>query len=228
MRYILILTILLISGCASTASMQKDEEWLFLRRMDYKELPSPNQFHICYGSGCQQKADITLTKKQWTTIRALFKNNKTAADERRSLTKAIGQFETFAGEQSPIRFDRAENVFETQYGGQLDCVDESINSTFYLLLLRDQNLLQYHQVMFPTSRGHFIGGWPHNTAVIQDISTNRPYVVDSWFLDNGSDAQVVPLDLWQSGWSPKKENQRDQHQINDKGQWTPLPQWLKS
>ncbi len=52
----------------------------------------------------------------------------------------------------------------------MDCIDESINTTLYLTMFQKFGLLREHQVEDRATRGWFIGGWPHTTAVISEIT----------------------------------------------------------
>ena len=56
--------------------------------------------------------------------------------------------------------------------GQMDCLDETANTTSLLLVLQDQGLLTHHVVEYPESRGFFLDGrYPHFTAVIAEKRT---------------------------------------------------------
>jgi hypothetical protein len=91
-------------------------------------------------------------------------------------------------------------------GNQLDCVDESTNSTTYLRMMERDGLLRYHRVGSRAARarsGGFIIGWPHFTAVIEEIASGEKWAVDSWFRNNGEPPEVVPLSLWRTGWEPE-------------------------
>jgi hypothetical protein len=78
----------------------------------------------------------------------------------------------------------------------MDCVDESTNTTTYLTMLLKDGLLKWHNVEDRATRGFFIFGWPHTTAVIRDTVTGQLYVVDSWFLDNGQPPYIQKLEDW--------------------------------
>ena len=80
--------------------------------------------------------------------------------------------------------------------GQMDCVDESTNTTRILKLLEQQGLLKHHKVMRRASRGFFADGrYPHFTAVLKDPS-GREWVVDSWYEPAGGPPDIMPLEKW--------------------------------
>ena len=90
----------------------------------------------------------------------------------------------------------------------MDCIDESINTTLYLAMFQKFGLMRLHQVEDRATRGWFIGGWPHTTAVIGETAvprergSDRLWAVDSWFLDNGQPPFILPLETWKAGWEP--------------------------
>lgn len=90
---------------------------------------------------------------------------------------------------------------------QLDCVDESTNTTAYLIAFAERGYLKHHTVEGPSSRFLLHGrpGWPHQTAVIKETETGQRYAIDSWFYDNGHPAVSVPLEEWSDGWTPRRE-----------------------
>lgn len=163
-------------------------------------------FKQCHGYGCRVIDNIALTKGDWKMISKAFNPKpKNAEDERKRIAKAIGIMETRVGKLNGTSADKV-GTFKYLGTEQLDCVDESINTTTYLHLLAQGGLLKHNQVYAPETRVPalvVIGGWPHRTAVIADIKTGERYAVDSWFYDNGHDAVIVPLKDWKSGWKPK-------------------------
>ena len=159
----------------------------------------------CFAYGCQKISHVSLTDKEWKHIARIFKPKaKTSEAERKQIAKAIGLFERIIGPKDGTQGDIAGTFRETG-PHQLDCVDESTNTTSYLALLESEGLLRFHQVNGPTMRVPIIhaGRWPHQTAVITDTTTSTPYAVDSWFQDNGSDADIIDLKTWKDGWKPE-------------------------
>lgn len=164
--------------------------------------PTPNNYSICHDHTCSKTAFIHLSDSQWSTITALFSppvNN--AVQEREQIKRAISLFEIMSGEQAGTSTDRAENYVVNGVNGQLDCIDEATNTTVYLRMLSDSNLLLFHQQASRVSRGGLFS--PHNTATIIETATHERFAVDSWFEDNGQPPAIIPLTLWKSGWKPK-------------------------
>lgn len=196
--YILVLSTL--SACAWTPA---DRQTYF----DQKELgtPSAENFRHCHGYGCKTIVDVSLTKDQWKPIEKIFRPTpKTPEAERERLQKAIGKLEQIVGKITNTEGDIA-GTFRQLGDQQLDCVDESSNTTIYLTVMQEKGLIKFHDVLSPTVRLPFVnaGHWPHQTAVIKDRQSGVSYAVDSWFFNNGHDADIIELKQWMDGWKPK-------------------------
>lgn len=166
--------------------------------------PKNGTFTFCSQYGCKRRTSLSLTQGDWADIDALFSRpTNNAKEEREKIAAAIGRFEQIIGSRTGTDRDKA-GTFRNIGGGQLDCVDESTNTTTYLLLMDERGLLQHHTVAAPDTRFPLVhgGSWPHQTAVIIEKKSAERYVVDSWFYDNGAPATVVPLKLWKTGWKP--------------------------
>ncbi|MCB1563671.1 MAG: hypothetical protein KDJ75_08870, partial [Alphaproteobacteria bacterium] len=117
----------------------------------------------------------------------------------------IGLFERVVGPRAGTD-DDVFGTFGKVGPGQHDCIDESTNTTVYLSLLNQKGLIRFHSISAPDTRSPLFmrGRWPHRTAVVFENGTGTAYAVDSWFHDNGFDAEVVPLQRWKEGWKPEK------------------------
>jgi hypothetical protein len=168
--------------------------------------PTPDHFSVCHEHGCQQVDTVALPSQQWQAVTQLFRAPAgTPAEERARIRQAIAQMETFAGALTGTSGDKGGDLKGLGLPGQMDCIDESVNTTTYLRLLARNGLLKWHTVEDRATRGWFIFGWPHTTAVIRDTTDKRDYVVDSWFLDNGKPPYILPLEQWRAGWKPPAE-----------------------
>ena len=168
------------------------------------EYPSPERFSICYGHTCRYIIDVNLNDVEWHSIEKIFQtSDKNPAEEREQIQQAIGVFEHLVGEKTNTSADRGGNFEGFGHQGQMDCVDESTNTTVYLTMLQNQGLIEFHQVSSRTSRGIFSLQAPHFTAVIREKETGNKFAVDSWFLENGKPPFIVPLAEWEAGWKPE-------------------------
>jgi hypothetical protein len=207
MRHLKIIATLFIAftaGCSSSFyDPNKSVVWHF-ETFGIAPPVSPAQFETCYHSGCAGQAAVSLTGEQWQQVRSVFlPAAETAADEREMIASAIGLMEQLVGPQSNTYADQACNNFrEPIESFQLDCIAEATNSTVYLQLFQQEQLLRWHQLSYPARRVVLLLFLPHLSAAIKQNDTAELYVVDSWFTANGDDAVVVPLELWTKNYYP--------------------------
>jgi hypothetical protein len=174
-------------------------------RADIVTDPTPGRFSVCHGGTCTIVSQVALNEAQWVRITAVFSPaSSDAQDERARIAEAIARFEIIVGAITDTSDDRAENQFGKSWTSQMDCIDESTNTTTYLTMLAQAGLLRWHRVEDRVTRGWFLFGWPHTTAVVSEVKTGARWVVDSWFFENGKPPVIVPLELWKTGWRPDK------------------------
>jgi len=159
---------------------------------------------ICYGYGCLVQTDIRYTDGQLGEVRRMLFAAVDAENERKMLSGAIGHLYAWAGEQSDIHNDRGGNYADGHLPGKMDCIDHSTSTTRLLKLLEGRGYLRWHRVLAPEGRGFtplFITHW---SAVIEEKMDGDAarFVVDSWFVDNGQPAVILPLGEWKKGAGP--------------------------
>lgn len=169
--------------------------------------PAPSQMSVCHGNGCVNLEFLSLTAEQWQELRGIFHPlARDPGEERENLRRALALMERWVGAVTGTAMDKGGTFNGGE--GQMDCIDESINTTLYLTMFQKYGLMQKHRVEDRATRGWFLGGWPHTTAVISETATlrgkvpGRLWAVDSWFLDNGEPPFILPLETWKSGWEP--------------------------
>jgi hypothetical protein len=200
LRYAPLLALALLAACSGKPGNY--ESYLEGRKVG---LSSAETIRHCHAYGCQKITDVEFTNADWKDIKAVFRPAPKSADmERERIAKVIGLFEQKIGPRAGTQNDE-RGTFRHTGDDQLDCVDESTNTTTYLSLLQAQGLLKFHTVAGPTMRLPIIhaGRWPHQTAVIEETATKRLYAVDSWFRDNGHPADIINLKEWKEGWKPR-------------------------
>ena len=191
--------VLALAGCATGINPKK-----------YNNAPvTPENFKLCHGYSCTHMAKAGFTAKQWKSIAAIFKSkSKNAAAERSKIAKAVAKMEQYSGAKTGTDEDLPMAGSIKESDRQLDCIDETINTTNYLTRLQDAKLLKFHEVGLPTHRGYLIDGrWPHNTAVIRQTEGNVLYAVDSFYRTNGDEPYILPRQQWLEGWKPPGANQ---------------------
>ena len=158
---------------------------------------------VCYGYGCLVQAEIHYADRQLEQIARQLTGAPDAAAERALLATAVGQLYAWAGEQSDIRHDRGGNYADGG-PGKMDCIDHSTSTTRLLRLLEARGALRWHRVSDIEVRYWAYVFPAHYSAVIESLndSEGRYFVVDSWFVDNGQSAVILPLEEWKKGAGP--------------------------
>jgi hypothetical protein len=169
----------------------------------------PGAFGVCHGYNCQFFDVGGLTGDQWRAILDLFATQPASATEERSrVGEAVALVERAVGEQIGTKADRPRAPLNIIDPTQLDCVDESINTSTTLHMLENAGLLRWHVVGEPAVRGGLLLFDIHFTAVMIEKGAGTPYAVDSWFYANGVPPVIVPLAAWRAGHDPEKRDSR--------------------
>ena len=164
--------------------------------------PEPGRFNVCHDGGCASLTMVGLSDGQWRQVREVFARKADSASvEREQIRNAIALFETMVGPMTGTAHDKGGTFQALWQSGQMDCIDESTNTTIYMLLLQKYQLLHWHRVADRATRWSLFS-WPHTTAVIEELTSGQLWAVDSWFLDNGEPPFILPLKTWRSGWQP--------------------------
>lgn len=165
--------------------------------------PSSNSVHVCHAYGCQMRTRFRFSPADLAEIADVMKKTRAADtphEERRAVAYAIGWIERRVGEAIGTKADRAGMDFAASGDPtQQDCVDESTNTTSYLLVLQSNGLLRHHTVARPFAKDQLwrgVSGWTHWTAVLDENSNKRRWAVDSWIYANGENPAVVEAEHW--------------------------------
>jgi hypothetical protein len=214
LRALYMFTALLMVGACTTSGTYNYQD--YLQKKELRALQTKENFQHCYGYGCRKVADVTLSDAEWQSIASGFQSIQTAEKERAQIARAIGIFEEIVGEKTGTKADRAgtySNIAPLSH----DCVDESVNTTIYLALLKQNGLLKSHTMHAPSARVPILQGRlgfvPHQTASITDTATNQRYAVDSWFHDNGHPAEIVAFEAWKKGWNPSRNQRKNENNL---------------
>lgn len=169
------------------------------------DTPRLDRLTYCFGHGCRQSQTIAFQPAEWREVRAVFAERVDPAAERQRIGTAIGLMERLAAPHAGTKDDRAGTtpsiLQDATMGAQLDCYDETINTTNFLRLLAADGLLRHHTVAAPVHRFWVAGDIIHATATVVDKTTGARYAVDSTFRDNGGAAETPPVEAWIAGWT---------------------------
>lgn len=156
---------------------------------------------VCYHANCFKKVTLKVSSNTHSQVGAFFSSITSATEEREAIRHAVRKLYLEAAKYSPIASDRGGNFNDTSADGRMDCVDHSRNDTTFLTYLQQQGWLSYHRVGEIVWRNPLIINLHYASQVI-DINTGNSWVVDTWFLDFGELAIVIPYEQWKSGYSP--------------------------
>lgn len=179
---------------------------------------------VCYNYGCAAEATVRYTESQLAWARKAMATAKSPEQERAALGPVIGRLYHWAGRQTPIYADKGGNYADDAAPGSMDCIDHSTTTTRLLEMLQRRGILRFHSVETVARRSRaFI--FEHYSAVIEESPPRwllrekmrypkvmpeeaRPerFAVDSWFVDNGQPAVILPLDDWKDGAGPGVDN----------------------
>jgi len=154
---------------------------------------------VCSGYSCTIVERFQPTETEIAEIEVIMSFGVGSPEaERDALKKAIGYFERTARKHLKYRPD-VEKAYQKNIGkrGQMDCVDESLNTTGYLQFMESRNLLTHHRVRKRyAERGLLVDGrYPHKSAVVLDGS-GTAWAVDSWYHKDGVEPQIMKLSAW--------------------------------
>ncbi len=159
---------------------------------------STAEFVMCHGYGCSVQTYAWFSTEQWKSINKIFEEkSKTPQIEREKIGKAISMMEKYTSHLMGTQNDLAKAPIFKKSDYELDCIDETVNTSKFLGFLTDANLLHYYKIGHTAYRG--IGSnfmYPHNTATIIEIETGSVYVVDSYVYKNAAQPDIRLLDEW--------------------------------
>jgi hypothetical protein len=151
---------------------------------------------ICYNYSCKRTENVRPAAGEWQeVVNQFIPAARSAAEEREMIRRAIGILERIAGTQTPTYRDRGRNPVVDDWPGQMDCIDESINTMRYLDLLQERGLLHWHHAVGRAYRAPYIFD-QHWAGQIIELETLEYYAVDSWYLDNGNAPYIQAINEW--------------------------------
>lgn len=156
---------------------------------------------VCYNYGCVSEDLVVFTEARLAWVGDLMSAAGDAAREREYLALVIGRMYAWSGQQTPVDADRGGNWADGGEPGSMDCIDHSTTTTRFLRLLASRGWLRFHKVLDPDWRSYRLVG-QHFSAMILDMADQRRYAVDSWFVDNGQPAVILPIEDWLEGGGP--------------------------
>lgn len=160
--------------------------------------PSGGRVFACHGYGCSRRLPVMLDGNIIPRAAALLGSTESAEAERRAIGEVVRIYTAQLARELGGAPDRPGSPYEMSgQHGQMDCLDETANTTSLLVELDNQGLLRHHRVESPQSRGFFLDGrYPHFTAVIAEKKSGGAWAVDPWRYAPGKTPDILPLAKW--------------------------------
>ena len=205
-RSLSILFIASASVAACTYDDGPDPNWHFFKMQ--MDAPKGNTVVVCHAYGCKMKTPYRFTSTNIAEITREMqrvKRNNSPEEERRAMAYAIALMERQVGAAIGINDKAGMQWSASGDATQEDCVDDSTNTTSFLMVLQSNGLLRYHTVQGPLGEDNMLYGtligrpvkyWPHYTAIIKETKTGQRWAVDAWIGDTGTNPSITKLGDW--------------------------------
>jgi hypothetical protein len=161
--------------------------------------PADTRIIACHGYGCARRNMLSVDPSLLNRAGQILKAGRGSPEtERKAIREIVRSYTAYLSRTLGGKPDRPGSPPQMSgKHGQMDCIDETANTTSLLLVLQDRALLAHHRVERPQSRGLFIDGrYPHVTAVIAEKRTGREFAVDPWRVAPGQQPDILPLSEW--------------------------------
>lgn len=165
--------------------------------------PDGLRIGICHAFGCTRQTDVRLSERDIAQLRRIMAPGAASPQaERAAVRRAVMWMEERVGPTVGSVDDIGGlDLHNAGVPGQMDCLDETTNTTTTLMLLAQNELLAHHTPGYPVARGFFLDGrYPHATAVLHETDAGRDWAIDPWPYANGADVDVMTLDQWYATW----------------------------
>jgi hypothetical protein len=171
----------------------------FLEKLSLSPASTP-VLTLCHGFGCAFRNEFVVTPARLSFIRATLAGARSAKDERKALSRIVAWYDREGGRVAGTVNRVAYAGLDTKSGPtQMDCIDLTANITELLILLERSNMLRFHQVGEPVSRGLIVdGNRPHTTPVIVEIRDGSEWSLDSWTHAYGETPDIMTIAEWQN------------------------------
>jgi hypothetical protein len=153
----------------------------------------------CHGYGCSRRTVLIVDATLLSQATGMLRSARVSpAAERSAIREIVRRYTAYLSRLIGGKPDLPGSPPQMSgVSGQMDCVDETANTTSLLLVLQDRGLLVHHAVERPQSRGFFIDGrYPHTTAIIAERGSGQEWAVDPWRRAPGQRPDVLPLAVW--------------------------------
>jgi len=148
-------------------------------------LPNGNRIRICSAYNCTHKQVYRLSPALLIRARKEISGAKTAQEEREGLARALQVVEQGIGPDTGTDSDQQGGpVLGTGNTGQLNHVDEALNTTSILLVIYRYNLINFHDL----ERPQFVEGTQY--PIIRDRETGNRFGIDTGYRPHAGEVKI--------------------------------------
>lgn len=151
-------------------------------------------WYYAHGHGAKKQTKITINPSLIRDILAASDRVQSPKQERDWLRWVLPYLEEQAAKQSKTTGDKP-SVGWAGGADQLDCVDEAINGTAFLLYLHAQGRIKYHRILGPVWK-HPLFKWLHYGTGLYDVRVGRKWVLDMGVNPVGEGVLITPWEYW--------------------------------
>jgi hypothetical protein len=194
--------LLIAAACgiiSSPSAAQDSAATAFLEKLSLGPVSTPSLV-ICHGFGCAFRNQFVVTPARLSSIRSALARVRSASDERKALSGLVSWLDREGGKVAGTVNRAAYASLDTKSGpSQMDCIDLTANITELLTLLERSNMLKFHRVGEPVSRGLIADGKrPHTAPVIVETRDGTEWAIDSWTRAYGQAPDIMTVSEWKN------------------------------
>jgi len=162
-------------------------------------MPTPAHVFVCHGFGCRYRTEVGLGQRDHVQLAQIISRGRASPEaERRAIVQAIAWLERRTAPEAgtTTAIARSNRVYPFGNVSQFDCIDTTMNTMGYVLVLEQLHLLRHHRLDLPVSRHLFYDGEPHTSAVVRELPGGALWALDPWTHNNGEAPDMLPVATW--------------------------------
>ena len=148
---------------------------------DYKVPLEKRQDRVvyCFSHGAKSRKVVQFSAHQIASYRQIFEAQENSPHgERTALAQVLPMMDRYCAEVTGTTGDRP-GIDMSGAKDQLDCVDEAINGTQFVLLLWRNGMIHHHQLVGPDWKQPSIFRIPHYGVRLADRKTGYHWAIDT-------------------------------------------------
>jgi hypothetical protein len=154
---------------------------------------------LCYNYGCAARSAVHYEEEALNALDRHLRAAGSAAEERDALARAVGALYRIAAMQTPVGADRGGNLRDAGVQHFSAVIEETAGPAPLAAAVEVPDHVGL--LLFYCDCPDVLGDIPRPPAPPPGNPGGR-FAVDSWFVDNGEPAVILPLADWLNGGGP--------------------------